>query len=217
MGIDRILNVLERMNRTAVARLFYSLVWMYVLISGYLLLNNNLAHKVDLLLPLDEKIPYWPWSIAVYLTLHPMYLVAAYTLRPRKYVHVILGVTMMTLISFVFFSIITSHYPRPAPETWAHSMWKPAIDFLVSVDAPGNTCPSLHVSTSLYLGWVLKDRKYGFGWVIWGVLLSLSTLTLKQHYVWDWVGGTLLACSILWIQTRSGVFSETTTSSEQNV
>ena len=216
MDVNRILTSLEHMNRTATARLIYSFIWICVLVSGYLLLNNSLAHKVNLLLPLDEQIPYWPWSIGVYITLHPMYLIAAYSLQPRKYIHVLVGITMMTLISFVFFSIITSHYPRPAPETWAHSFWKPVIDLLVSIDAPGNTCPSLHVSTSLYLGWVLKDRKYGFGWVIWGVLLSLSTLTLKQHYVWDWIGGTLLATTTLWIQTRCGAFAVPATPSEMS-
>ena len=205
MNIDHILTSLEQINNTPIKRLISSFVVIILLVSGYLLLNNHLAHKVDLLLPLDEEIPYWPWSVGVYLTLHPMYLIVAFSLPPRRYIHVLLGVTVMTMISFICFSVITSHYPRPAPEAWAHSVWKPVIDILVSVDAPGNTCPSLHVSTSLYLSWVLKDRKYGLGWVIWGVLLSLSTLTLKQHYVWDWVGGFILASTTLWVQTRCGV------------
>ena len=207
MNIDHIITSLEQMNSTPIKRLISSFVVIILLVSGYLLLNNHLAHKVDLLLPLDEEIPYWPWSVGVYITLHPMYLIVALSLPPRRYVHVLLGVTVMTIISFICFSVMTSHYPRPAPEAWAHCVWKPVIDILVSVDAPGNTCPSLHVSTSLYLGWVLKDREYGLGWIIWGVLLSLSTLTLKQHYVWDWIGGGLLAMATLWIQTRCGVLS----------
>ena len=207
MTIAGILRSLEQLHSSPGRRLISSLVVIASLISGYLILNNTLAHKVNLLLPLDEQIPYWPWSVSVYITLHPMYIIAAYTLQPRRYVHVILGLTTMTLISFAFFMLITSHYPRPAPEAWAHSIWRPVIDVLVSVDAPGNTCPSLHVSTSLYLGWVLKDRKYGLGWVLWGILLSLSTLTLKQHYIWDWIGGTFMATTTLWIQTRCGVFS----------
>ena len=216
MTVERILAPLEQLNRTPGKRLAFSLVIMAFLVSGYLILNNSLAHKVDLLLPLDEQIPYWPWTVGIYVTLHPMYFIAAFTLEPRRYVHVLLGVIAMTLISFILFMLITSHYPRPSPEAWAHSLWKPIIDILVSVDAPGNTCPSLHVSTSLYLGWVLKDRAYGLGWVIWGVLLSLSTLTLKQHYVWDWVGGSLLAVMTLWVQTRCGAFTRASTSLGQH-
>ena len=214
MKIDRLLTSFEQMNSTPAKRLTTSFMIIMMLILGYVLLNNHLAHKIDLLLPIDEHIPYWPWSVGIYITLHPMYLVAAWTLSPRRYVHVLLGITTMTLISFVFFTVMTSHYPRPSPEAWAHSTWKPVIDLLVAVDAPGNTCPSLHVSTSLYLGWILKDRKYGLGWLVWGVLLSLSTLTLKQHYVWDWIGGSVLARLILWVQTHFGAFNMNTSVQE---
>jgi hypothetical protein len=150
-----------------------------ILVSTYLLLNHTLSPKIDLLLPLDEEIPYWPWTISVYITLYPMYLIAALSLDARRYVDVLIGVVAMTLISFVCFALITAHYPRPEPEAWAHSAWKPLIDLMISIDQPGNTCPSLHVSTSLYVGWMLKSHAWGSVWIFWGLIVSLSTLTLK--------------------------------------
>ena len=110
----------------------------------------------------------------------------------------------MTGISFIFFALITSHYPRPAPSEWADSVWKPLIDKMVTIDAPGNTCPSLHVSTSIYISLTMRTSTKARLWMIWGLLVSLSTLTMKQHFVWDWVGGVLLATLVIKMQPITG-------------
>lgn len=202
MKIQDLIYRLEEINKSKGARLLITLGVISILISCYLLINNHLEHKVDLLLTLDNSIPYWPWTVVIYVSLYPMYLTAAITLSARQYLQVLLGVVLMTIVSFICFAIITSHYPRPAPEAWAHSIWRPLIDLIVTVDRPGNTCPSLHVSTSLYVGWMLRSTRMGKGWLIWSVLVSLSTLTLKQHFVWDWVGGLLLVVLTVVIQRK---------------
>ena len=187
----------EKLNERFIPRLFITISVMIGLILCYLFLNNSLEHKVDLLLPIDEMIPYWPWTISIYLTLYVMYFSVSIILETKRFTQVLIDIVLMILISFVFFTLITSHYPRPAPETWAHSLWKPVIDLMVSVDAPGNTCPSLHVSTSIYLALVMRKSRYGIPWLFWGLLVSLSTLSLKQHFVWDWIGGIILAFFVI--------------------
>ena len=187
----------EKLNERFIPRLFITISVMIGLILCYLFLNNSLEHKVDLLLPIDEMIPYWPWTISIYLTLYVMYFSVSIILETKRFTQVLIDIVLMILISFVFFTLITSHYPRPAPEAWAHSLWKPVIDLMVSVDAPGNTCPSLHVSTSIYLALVMRKSRYGIPWLFWGLLVSLSTLTLKQHFVWDWIGGIILAFFVI--------------------
>ena len=192
----------ETINQSFIPRFSITMVVMVILMSGYLLLNNSLEHKVDLLLPIDTWIPYLPWTASIYFTLYLMYIGVALLLESKAYTLVLCDLVLMTLISFVCFVVITSHYPRPMPEAWADSTWKPILDLMVALDAPGNTCPSLHVSTSLYLSWVMRKSSYGFLWIVWGVLVSLSTLTLKQHFVWDWVGGLLLVCIIIVVQPK---------------
>lgn len=187
----------ENLNERFIPRLFITISVMIGLILCYLFLNNSLEHKVDLLLPIDEMIPYWPWTVSIYFTLYVMYFSVSIILETKRFTQVLIDIVLMTLISFVFFTLITSHYPRPAPEAWAHSLWKPVIDLMVSVDAPGNTCPSLHVSTSIYLALVMRKSRYGIPWLFWGLLVSLSTLSLKQHFVWDWIGGIILAFFVI--------------------
>lgn len=167
---------------------------------AYLLINYSQPSEVDLLLPLDTAIPYWPWSVSIYFTLYVMYLAAALTLDAHRYSVMLLSILGMTLFSFICFILFTSHYPRPHPDQWSHSLWKPVIDLMVFIDPPGNTCPSLHVSTSLYVGWKLKEGPKGKFWLVWGLLVSLSTLTLKQHFVLDWVCGAFLVIATLVIE-----------------
>ncbi len=200
--LSQLLIKFESTNERFVPRICITLVVMVSLMSGYLLLNNNLEHKIDLLLPIDTWIPYLPWTAGIYFTLYLMYIGVAIVLDSKAYTQVLVDLVLMTLISFMCFVVITSHYPRPTPDAWVDSLWKPVLDLMVKLDAPGNTCPSLHVSTSLYLSWVMRNSKYGVVWVIWGLLVSLSTLTLKQHFVWDWIGGLFLVYIIVMIQPR---------------
>ena len=194
---------LESLCERGVWRLGVTLCIGSALSSCYLFLNGYLEPKVDLLTPLDALIPYWPWSISVYLSLYGLYLVVGVTLSARQYAHTLLGLIAIALISFVGFVALTAHYPRPSPEQWAHSIWRPVIDTLMEHDQPGNTCPSLHVSTALYLGWSLRAHRWRWLWFTWALAISLSTLTLKQHFVWDWVGGACVATLIVIAQRSS--------------
>lgn len=190
--LNRLVDYIEQYNQSPWERLRNTFVLMLSTMGLYLLINYNQASEIDLLMPLDQQIPYWPWTISIYVTLYIMYLTAAIVLTPRHYAVMLISVLWLALFSFACFILFTSHYPRPDPSEWAHSVWKPLIDFMVSIDPPGNTCPSLHVSTSLYVGWSLRQSRLGGFWLLWALLVSLSTLTLKQHFVWDWICGTLL-------------------------
>jgi membrane-associated phospholipid phosphatase len=39
----------------------------------------------------------------------------------------------------------------------------------------------------------MRRRRWGGLWLVWGGLVALSTLTVKQHFIADVVGGIALA------------------------
>ena len=63
------------------------------------------------------------------------------------------------------------------------------------VDPPGNVFPSLHVAhTSMLAFLLLRDRpRLGLVALVMATLLALSTLTTKQHFIADVLGGYTLA------------------------
>jgi len=76
------------------------------------------------------------------------------------------------------------------------------------VDEPNNCFPSLHVSISFLASFVMwrKSRIEGVFFLIWSAAISISTLTTKQHYVADIIGGTLIAIFFYQLMFRRWLF-----------
>ena len=103
--------------------------------------------------------------------------------------------TMALNISYI---LLPSFYPRESFMITDVSTW--LLDITRQVDGSNNTFPSGHVALSWLLFWSAIHTKYMstkhlsklyFG--LWAVAMSVSTLTLKQHYIVDVLGGFILA------------------------
>ena len=75
---------------------------------------------------------------------------------------------------------------------------------LKTLDAAGNAFPSLHVATAvfsaLWLDFLLRKMRAGTFWrllnVVWCVGIVYSTMAIKQHVLWDVLGGLVLGGSL---------------------
>jgi membrane-associated phospholipid phosphatase len=154
---------------------------------------NRLPPRFDLSTPLDAAIPFLPWTYPVYWSFFALLFVAAWKLRPDEYERSLRAVLWMLGVCFVGFFLFTAHYPRPDVESIASPLWRGVFRWLWSKDRPGNTFPSLHVAITV-LG-ALRLRRGGGGllWSTWATLICLSTLTVKQHFVVDVLGGAAVA------------------------
>jgi hypothetical protein len=64
------------------------------------------------------------------------------------------------------------------------------------MDQPGNTFPSIHVGHAFLLAFMVANElpdEEAEARLLWAILISLSTLTTKQHYFVDIAGGLLVA------------------------
>lgn len=80
------------------------------------------------------------------------------------------------------------------------------LGFLYRIDPPVNCLPSLHVAVAILVAlitWGL-DRRWSVALWVLAALISVSTLFVKQHYVWDVVGGVAIAVLGWWVVYRSG-------------
>ncbi len=171
------------------------------------LLTNHFPIYTPQLLPMnwvDEAVPLVPLTVWIYLSEYPFFLAVYFSIRDydnaNKYLYSFLA---LTLFSAAIFELWPTTYPRhlfPLPEG-LDPLTHFAFTTLRAADEPGNCCPSLHVSSvflSVFL--FIDDQRKKLPWFfLWGILIALSTLTTKQHYVIDVLTGIALAVVVYWI------------------
>lgn len=175
------------------------------------LLPNRMAGTDAVMLPLtaaDRLVPFWPWTGWIYASVYAFLAIAFVGMRDlavaSRFLYACLFTQLAAAAVFVAFPTV---YPRelfPLPYG-ATASDAALVGFWRGLDAPANCFPSLHVSTC-----VLCLAAYGTGPLrrfryvaaAAAALLIASTLTFKQHYVVDLVGGGALGLSSYWIFFR---------------
>lgn len=165
----------------------------------YLLANHYPRGGVRLL-PLsavDLAVPFWPWTVFVYLSDYLLLFVAFQCCRTRASADRFLFAEF-----FVIAAATLTHwaypvaFPRALFPLPADLMALPAtaMTLLRTFDAETSCLPSLHVAAALLAPLLIsRDAPRAFPWLLgWAVLVALSTLTTKQHYALDVVAGALL-------------------------
>ena len=156
---------------------------------------------------LDLAIPFMAWTIVIYLSLfYFFYLLPLFSTPDDKrgrYEALIMSQSLILLfvISNIWFVICPAeiHIRSQALENvdTMHPVFLAMFEGLWFMDEPYNAWPSLHVSSAgLFTFFAIRwwkgkpNRQWAVG--IWWVLLSLSILTTKQHFILDMVTGALI-------------------------
>lgn len=180
-------------NQTREGRLGVALGATTLSMAGYWLVNGLVPPRHDLALPVDHAIPFLPWTFAVYVSIYALPLGVGWRASAEDFSRMILGTVPLMGLSWLSFLLLPAEYPRPAAAT--AGAWAGAYAWLHGLDGPGNTFPSLHVGVTALAALRTRAWPDGRWWSAWAVAIILSTLTTKQHFVVDVVGGVLLAAA----------------------
>jgi len=159
--------------------------------------RNHLAAPRELKLRIDDWIPYWPSWVWVYSCIYyPIILYLNFIIdSARHFTHVATSYMLLLGLQMLFFVL----FPVTTPAHWRGYNRERGLSerFLALVqrfDARSNSFPSMHVSvamlTALHLLPHLGATAFAFP-----VLIALSCLFTKQHYVIDLPAGALLGWS----------------------
>lgn len=173
------------------------LVNMPVYYVGRLLTMNR--NHTNLTTAFDDRIPLIPAMIIVYWGCY-IYWVISYLIAlsqdyetAKKFA---IAEIAGKIVCFVIFMVFPTTMTRP--EITGTDVFSQLMKFLYFVDMPDMLFPSIHcyVSWMCYLG--VKDmpnlkRKWKILILLIAVLVCISTVTCKQHVVYDIFGGVLLA------------------------
>ncbi len=151
----------------------------------------------------DRQMPFWPWTVWVYFSEYIIFICAYFGLRNKesvtRYFYSYLVIFIFSILVFLFYPVT---FPRADYPILEESISGSALNFLRTyMDQPANCLPSLHVSTcfiSSFCFWQ-ESKKRAVGYFIWSVLVSISTMTTKQHYFVDVWTAFLLTFFVYWI------------------
>lgn len=159
-------------------------------------------HGVFLNMPKwEEEIPFLTHTIWIYIIYYPLYLLwALASYRDEKNMNKMLyGFVFLTVFSCLLFLILPISYPREFfPLSFENNLTNQIFRAMRKLDKPSNCFPSLHVGLCFFFAFHMKIEgklKYYFA-LFSSFLIAVSTLTTKQHYIYDIIGGFILSFGI---------------------
>lgn len=145
------------------------------------------------LLSFEKKIPFMEWTGLVYVSIFIQIILAFLIMNKEILGKAVLGCILIETVHSFFFFIAPSNYPRIGINPLGGWAWW--YDLLWLIDKPNNCFPSVHVGIAFMAGFAMlrQNRPLGTIFIIWTILICISTLTTKQHYLLDILAGAAIA------------------------
>lgn len=156
--------------------------------------RNPLGRPREFRTALDDAIPYRPGWVWIYSCLY--YPVIVYInfvmLSPAHFLHVVMSYVILLAGQMAFFTTM----PVVVPIAWRaynqrRDLSERFLAFVQRFDDRSNSFPSMHVSVATLTTLHLLPQLGPWAW-LFPVLIAISCLFTKQHYVIDLPAGAAL-------------------------
>ena len=148
----------------------------------------------------EEYLPFLVWSNLIYFSCYLLIGLSLFGFTDHQRFLMYIRAMFITLtISFLVFILFPVTFPRYAiSEIGLTPFGALVMRTFYMFDTPANCFPSLHVSMSFLAAFSMyhRNKKRFQQYLLWAILISISTLTLKQHYLLDIAGGLFLAGAV---------------------
>lgn len=163
---------------------------------AYLVVGNFTSNIVEntLATRLDDAIPFVPAFVFGYMTLYVLPIVLIFAIRERKRLEeTFVAYVVVNAVAFPIYVLYPVYCAKPAINTDTVSGWFLALEH--SWDTPMNSFPSLHACFALLIFFSCRGLNARLSIVLFttALLIGVSALLVKQHYVADIGAGFLLA------------------------
>jgi membrane-associated phospholipid phosphatase len=190
-------SIVTKENKEALIWLMAGALLLFYMLCGAFYLGEATLLELT---PLEKQIPLIPWTIWIYIGLYPFLLWCAYEIDDLRVMDLTLyAFGILVAISCCIFIFFQVTYPRELyPLFYEPSLSLDVFNLIRKIDRPTNCLPSLHVGQCFLLSFSLgkTNRLKGAFGIFSSIIISLSTLTTKQHYIADILAGFLLAILI---------------------
>lgn len=176
------------------------LIWLIILPIvniNYVIAAKFIENGKDISLSIDKKIPYISLFIIPYIYWYIFILLGfIYFLSKdrKRYLKAIIVMTLSMCICYAFYYIYPVEITRPVVPN--DTILNRLVNLIYKMDKPLNCFPSIHVlNTYIIMRYTkIKDNKLWFIYTnIIGVLIILSTVFIKQHFILDGIASIIIS------------------------
>jgi len=190
-------------NLIIVAFIMTFILFVYYAIEIY---SISRAHVPAL--SIDYHIPYLEVFVVPYVFIFYsiiFYAIIFYSIEKPgkfiKFIYTFLLTNIIALVIYLIYPTINIIRPKKLPDTFLSRIMKNYYDKDIST----NCLPSLHVGESWAITFNFledNDKKIAITTVLLAILISLSTIFVRQHYILDIPAGILVAFSAFLISKK---------------
>jgi membrane-associated phospholipid phosphatase len=177
--------------------------------AGYFSISHIIeGHNVRVLprLDLDQRIPFIPEFVFIYLTIYPLFLLPFLYIRNSGFFRIFsLAYITVMLVCYATYLVYPVAMERPTFVEHSFATW--ALGIVYRTDRPLNCFPSMHVAMSLLASLTIMEvhRVRGLLMMLLTLLIAVSTLLIKQHYILDVVAGVSLTILVYSLYFRQRI------------
>ena len=166
---------------------------------------------------IDDMFPVIPVFAVIYLFSYIFWImgpIAVSLTKKRNFVNYILGLSLAYIIGFLIFTFMPTYMDRAKEGIMAIAgqpgIFNGLLKTIYAADGSNlafNLFPSYHCLISLYCYLGVRNQpeiSKGFQYysLIMTVLICMSTLFTKQHYILDMIGGLSISLFCYWLMNR---------------
>jgi membrane-associated phospholipid phosphatase len=162
----------------------------------YFPINQVVKGGVSTLLPIDNYIkltPIWavPYLLSIYWWVGSIAW-AAYKVEFKQFAQFFICLSLAILLSYIIFLVYPTYVTRP--QVSGADIFSKLIIFIYGNDRSYNVLPSNHTYTTLIISifWSRWYPKWRALWIIFAIVVILSTLFTKQHAILDVIAASIL-------------------------
>lgn len=185
----------------------FILVVIFLLAFGFLYMCPNafplFTPRYLPLFGIDRVTPFMPWTFLIYVSDYGLILLVVALLRRKDQIQAFARMAFGVLACCgAFFWLWPTMYPRPAYPAVENPVIAMLMQFILTTDPPHNCFPSMHVALTGVAAWASRyvGRLTHLIFWLWTVSIFVSTLTTKQHYVLDILGGIVVMITIAFLE-----------------
>ena len=158
--------------------------------------------------PLDHMIPFLPWTIFVYSWVYtqmfyPLFIIRGEDLFWRT-VKAFIFIVSVDLVIYWLYPVTAWGFRPEYGDIAVNYFGDWAVKLTLYIDPPTNLFPSQHLSSAILAcitAWMARPA-WGKAILPLAILISLSILTMKQHYIADGLGAVVLTWAAWWLFLR---------------